>query len=117
MFVPNRPTPKALSDTELNAKIAELQLQPDGLVAAMAFIEQQSRLRQEDALELSKWELASQMHAATSPAVPAPELQDPAFPAPPVSSQPAPVASEVYEPIPRTGSRSCGRTGHRRANH
>lgn len=100
MFVPNRPTPKALSDTELNAKIAELQLQPDGLVAAMAFIEQQSRLRQEDALELSKWELASQMHAATSPAVPAPELQDPAFPAPPVFSQPAPVASEVYEPIP-----------------
>jgi purine-cytosine permease-like protein len=99
MFQPNPPTPKAMPDAELNAKIAELQLQPDGLVAAMAFIEQQSRLRQEDALELSKWELASQMHAATSPAVPVPELQDPAFPAPAVSNQPEPVATPVYEPI------------------
>ncbi len=79
MFEPNRPTPKAMPDSELNAKIAELQRQPDGLVAAMAFIEQQSRLRQEDALELSKWELASQMHAATAPAPKSDELQDPAI--------------------------------------
>jgi nucleobase:cation symporter-1, NCS1 family len=82
MFQPNPPTPKAMPDAELNAKIAELQLQPDGLVAAMALIEEQSRLRQEDALEYSKWELASQMQAATSPVAPTPEFQDPAFPAP-----------------------------------
>jgi hypothetical protein len=100
MFQPNPPTPKALSDAELNAKIAELQLQPDGLVAAMAFIEEQSKLRQQDALEYSKWELASQMHAATPRQVDASELQDPAFPAPEFSSQPEPVVPEVYEPIP-----------------
>jgi nucleobase:cation symporter-1, NCS1 family len=81
MFQPNPPTPRAMPDAELNAQIAQLQLQPDGLIAAMALIEEQSRLRQEDALELSKWELASQMHAATAPAVGVPELQDPAFPA------------------------------------
>lgn len=100
MFQPNPPTPKAMPDAELNAKIAELQLQPDGLVAAMAFIEQQSRLRQEDALEYSKWELASQMHAATSPAVQAPELVDPAFPAPEVSNRLEPEAPQVFEPTP-----------------
>jgi nucleobase:cation symporter-1, NCS1 family len=100
MFQPNPPTPKAMSDAELNAKIAELQLQPDGLVAAMAFIEEQSKLRQQDALEYSKWELASQMHAATPRQVDASELQDPAFPAPEFSSQPEPVVPEVYEPIP-----------------
>ena len=78
MFQPNPPTPRAMPDAELNAKIAELQLQPDGLVAAMALIEQQSKLRQEDALELSKWQLASQMHAATAPVAEPIELQDPA---------------------------------------
>jgi len=78
MFQPNPPTPTAMPDAELNAKIAELQLQPDGLVAAMALIEQQSRLRQEDALELSKWQLASQMHAATAPAPEPEQLLDPA---------------------------------------
>jgi purine-cytosine permease-like protein len=67
-----------MPDAELNAKIAELQLQPDGLVAAMALIEEQSTLRQEDALDLSKWELASQMHAATTPAPEPEQLQDPA---------------------------------------
>jgi NCS1 family nucleobase:cation symporter-1 len=77
MFQPNPPTPRAMPDAELNARIAELQLQPDGLVAAMALIEQQSRLRQEDALELSKWQLASQMHAATAPDPEPIDLQDP----------------------------------------
>jgi purine-cytosine permease-like protein len=57
-----------MPDAELNSKIAELQLQPDGLVAAMSLIEEQSKLRQEDALELSKWQLEAQMHAATEPA-------------------------------------------------
>ena len=78
MFQPNPPTPRAMPDAELNARIAELQLQPDGLVAAMGLIEQQSRLRQEDALELSKWQLASQMHAATAPAPEPVDFQDPA---------------------------------------
>lgn len=117
MFQPNPPTPRALPDAELNAKIAELQLQPDGLMAAMAFIEEQSKLRQEDALELSKWELAAQMNAATEePAENNPGLQDTDFrdPAdalqlptatnepeidifagvPPVSGQPNPLAPD-----------------------
>lgn len=70
MFQPNPPTPKAMPDAELTAKIAELQSQPDGLIAAMSLIEEQSRLRQEDALELSKWQLESQMHLATQPDLP-----------------------------------------------
>lgn len=95
MFQPNPPTPRAMADAELNTKIAELQLQSDGLVAAMALIEEQSRLRQEDALEFSKWELASQMHAATSPVIESQELQDPAFPTPVAIEEPvAPVSSE-----------------------
>ena len=98
MFQPNPPTPKAMPDAELNAKIAQLQLQPDGLVAAMALIEEQSRIRQEDALEYSKWELASQMHAATSPAVETPQLQDPAFPAPAAASQTEPAVEVSTEP-------------------
>jgi hypothetical protein len=85
MFQPNPPAPKAIPDDQLNAKIAELQLQPDGLVAAMALIEEQSRLRQEDALEFSKWQLQAQMHAATAPAPTEPEIfQDPVVFAPPV---------------------------------
>ena len=65
MFQPNPPAPKAMPDDQLNARIAELQLQPNGLVAAMSLIEEQSKLRQEDALELSKWQLEAQMLAAT----------------------------------------------------
>ena len=92
MFQPNPPAPKAMPDEQLNAKIAELQLQPGGLVAAMALIEEQSRLRQEDALELSKWQLEAQMHAATSPSPVEPEIfQDPVVITPPVV---APVANE-----------------------
>jgi nucleobase:cation symporter-1, NCS1 family len=107
MFQPNPPAPKAMPDEQLNAKIAELQLQPDGLVAAMALIEEQSRLRQEDALELSKWQLEAQMHAATAPAAVEPEIfQDPAvnpvIVSPVVSddtSAPAPIPSAVAEPV------------------
>ena len=85
MFQQNPPAPKAMPDAELNAKIAELQLQPNGLVAAMTLIEEQSKLRQEDALELSKWKLEAQMNAATEPApVDSFSFQDPAAPiAPP----------------------------------
>ena len=107
MFQPNPPAPKAMPDEQLNAKIAELQLQPDGLVAAMALIEEQSRLRQEDALELSKWQLEAQMHAATAPAAVEPEiLKDPAVNPVIVSpvetsdtSVPAPIPSGVSEPV------------------
>ena len=79
MFRPNPPAPRAMPDAELNAKIAELQLQPNGLMAAMTLIEEQSKLRQEDALELSKWKLEAQMHAATEPApIESTSFQDPA---------------------------------------
>jgi purine-cytosine permease-like protein len=89
-----------MPDEQLNAKIAELQLQPDGLVAAMALIEEQSRLRQEDALELSKWQLEAQMHAATAPAPLEPNvLQDPAV-SPPPAPTPTPIAAVASEPVP-----------------
>jgi hypothetical protein len=96
-----------MPDEQLNAKIAELQLQPDGLVAALALIEEQSRLRQEDALELSKWQLEAQMHAATAPAAVEPEiLKDPAVNPVIVSpvetsdtSVPAPIPSGVSDPV------------------
>lgn len=101
MFQPNPPTPKAMPDDELNATIAKLQSQPDGLVAAMALIEEQSKLRQEDALELSKWQLQEQMRAAT--AAPEPEiLEDPAAPdqkSVPVLNQAAPAAEETEPEI------------------
>jgi len=90
MFQPNPPAPKAMPDAELNAKIAELQLQPNGLMAAMTLIEEQSKLRQEDALELSKWKLEAQMHAATEPApVDSFSFQDPAALATPPLAAPA----------------------------
>ena len=93
MFQQNPPAPKAMPDAELNAKIAELQLQPNGLMAAMNLIEEQSKLRQEDALELSKWKLEAQMHAATEPApVDSFSFQDPAAPitpAGPIASTPS----------------------------
>ena len=114
MFQPNPPAPKAMPDAELNAKIAELQLQPDGLVAAMALIEAQSVLRQQDALDLSKWQLEAQMQAASEPAAPV-EFEDPAkfsaqVPAP--QEQIAPTAPEpvidifasVAPPAPQTPS-------------
>jgi purine-cytosine permease-like protein len=94
-----------MPDEQLNAKIAELQLQPDGLVAAMALIEEQSKLRQEDALELSKWQLEAQMHAATAPTPVEPEIfQDPvqitsSNLAPATISEVAPEPS-APEPIP-----------------
>jgi nucleobase:cation symporter-1, NCS1 family len=100
MFQPNPPAPRAMPDDQLNQKIAELQLQPDGLVAAMSLIEEQSRLRQEDALELSKWQLEQQMNAATEPAPVEPNMfQDPAEPMPPVVS---PLPAESIQELPST---------------
>jgi NCS1 family nucleobase:cation symporter-1 len=99
MFQPNPPAPKAMPDDQLNARIAELQLQPNGLVAAMSLIEEQSKLRQEDALELSKWQLEAQMLAATAPAAVEPEMfQDPIVSTPPVAA-PIPSPPKVSEPV------------------
>jgi len=114
MFQPNPPAPKAMPDAELNAKIAELQLQPNGLIAAMTLIEEQSKLRQEDALELSKWKLQAQMHAATEPApVESFAFQDPAAPtmppaAPPVvvETTPRPTIAKPAEHFPKVSSES-----------
>ena len=104
MFQPNPPAPKAMPDAELNAKIAELQLQPNGLMAAMTLIEEQSKLRQEDALELSKWKLEAQMNAATAPApVDAFSFQDPAAPiAPAEPMAPTPTLDTFASVAPLT---------------
>jgi purine-cytosine permease-like protein len=89
-----------MPDAELNAKIAELQLQPDGLIGAMNLIEEQSKLRQEDALELSKWKLQVQMHAATEPTLDDSfSFQDPASPITPPAAAQA-VVQKTPESIP-----------------
>jgi len=90
MFQQNPPAPKAMSDAELNTIMAELQLRPDGIMAAMSLVEEQSKLRQEDALELSKWRLQAEMRAATEPApVDSFSFQDPAAPTTLPASAPA----------------------------
>lgn len=65
------PTPKAMSDSDLNSKVAELQSQPGGLEAAMALIEEQTKLRQEDALALASWQLEDQMRRTSELSAPA----------------------------------------------
>lgn len=117
MLDPKPPAPKALPDDQLNARIAELQLQPDGLMAAMAFIEEQSLLRQEDALAFSRWELQAQMKAATEPTAPAvnePKTQEQTQSQPPIdifagvsqTPQPARVTESVAEETPPPTSES-----------
>jgi nucleobase:cation symporter-1, NCS1 family len=76
----NPPTPRAMPDSELNAKVAELQAQQGGLEAAMALIEDQTRLRQEDALALASWQLENQMRQASELKA-EPELASPEPPA------------------------------------
>ncbi|MFM5904115.1 MAG: hypothetical protein ACKOOD_03410 [Microbacteriaceae bacterium] len=51
-----RPTPRALSDAELNAALDEAKQSPDGLLAAMILLEQQEQIRREDAEALRAWE-------------------------------------------------------------
>ncbi len=51
-----RPTPRALSDAELNAALEEAKQSPDGLLAAMILLEQQEQVRREDAEALRAWE-------------------------------------------------------------
>jgi purine-cytosine permease-like protein len=99
-----------MSDDELNAEVMRLQSQPDGLMAAMALIEAQNLLRQQDSFAYSQWQLQAQMQVASAP-VHAPEAElkgvepDPIIvPAePPVVSQ-VPVAppAPVVPPAPVT---------------
>ena len=112
MESPTPPTPRSMSDDELNAEVARLQSQPDGLMAAMALIEAQNVLRQQDSFAYSQWQLQAQMNAASAPAVsPEPVTPEPVTPEPvapePVSAQPvvAPivtpvVTNPVLTPIP-----------------
>jgi purine-cytosine permease-like protein len=88
-----------MSDDELNAEVARLQSQPDGLMAAMALIEAQNLLRQQDSFAYSQWQLQSQMHAASAPVEvqePEPVVAEPATTSIPVV--PAPVA-EAQSPV------------------
>jgi purine-cytosine permease-like protein len=116
MESPTPPTPRSMSDDELNAEVARLQSQPDGLMAAMALIEAQNVLRQQDSFAYSQWQLQAQMQAASTPAaafepepsIPSPIAPNPVVPEPevvePVSiqtSSPEPIA---HEPIPTTPS-------------
>ena len=111
MESPTPPTPRSMSDDELNAEVARLQSQPDGLMAAMALIEAQNLLRQQDSFAYSQWQLQSQMHAASAPVdvqEPEPEVAEPATtsipvvqapvaeaPSPVVPSEPVPAVSDV----------------------
>jgi purine-cytosine permease-like protein len=84
-----------MSDGELNAEVARLQSQPDGLMAAMALIEAQNLLRQQDSFAYSQWQLQAQMQAASAPAVsqePTPVIAEPVVP--------EPVAAQIVTPEP-----------------
>ena len=69
MESPTPPTPRSMSDDALNAEVMRLQSQPDGLMAAMALIEAQNLLRQQDSFAYSQWQLQAQMQAASAPAI------------------------------------------------
>ena len=116
MESPTPPTPRSMSDDELNAEVARLQSQPDGLMAAMALIEAQNQLRQQDSFAYSQWQLQAQMHAAYAPPVvsePEPEspatvatgLGNPEITSPEQISVP-PVISEPVVPAPVVASAS-----------
>jgi len=80
MESPTPPTPRAMSDDALNAEVMRLQSQPDGLMAAMALIEAQNLLRQQDSFAYSQWQLQEQMKAASAPVEvrePDPKAADP----------------------------------------
>jgi purine-cytosine permease-like protein len=98
-----------MSDDELNAEVARLQSQPDGLMAAMALIEAQNLLRQQDSFAYSQWQLQAQMHAASAPIEaqePEPVIAEPATTSipvvpDPVAAAPSPVIAS--EPIAAVG--------------
>ena len=95
MESPTPPTPRSMSDDELNAEVARLQSQPDGLMAAMALIEAQNLLRQQDSFAYSQWQLQAQMQAASAPA----ELSEPE-PITPVTVAPEPIIEPVVSQEP-----------------
>ena len=109
MESPTPPTPRSMSDDELNAEVARLQSQPDGLMAAMALIEAQNLLRQQDSFAYSQWQLQAQMHAASAPIEaqgPEPVVAEPATTSipvvpDPVAAAPSPVIAS--EPIAAVG--------------
>jgi len=114
MESPTPPTPRSMSDDELNAEVARLQSQPDGLMAAMALIETQNQLRQQDSFAYSQWQLQAQMQAASAPPVvsePEPEAPEPVAEAPIILDTPAPeqisappVISDPVVPAPAVAS-------------
>ena len=83
-----------MSDDELNAEVMRLQSQPDGLMAAMALIEAQNLLRQQDSFAYSQWQLQAQMQVASAPA----EVAEPE----PKAAEPDPiiVPAPVVAPAP-----------------
>ena len=91
MESPTPPTPRSMSDEELNAEVARLQSQPDGLMAAMALIEAQNLLRQQDSFAYSQWQLQAQMQAASAPA----EVREPE----PKAAEPDPIIAPVAPPV------------------
>jgi purine-cytosine permease-like protein len=82
-----------MSDDELNAEVMRLQSQPDGLMAAMALIEAQNLLRQQDSFAYSQWQLQAQMQAATAPV----EKHEPES----ITTQPETPAPVIREAVPQ----------------
>jgi hypothetical protein len=91
-----------MSDDELNAEVMRLQSQPDGLMAAMALIEAQNLLRQQDSFAYSQWQLQAQMQAASAP----PIVSEPEPQAPPqvvpetITAEPVITPAEAVAIVP-----------------
>jgi nucleobase:cation symporter-1, NCS1 family len=102
MESPTPPTPRSMSDDELNAEVMRLQSQPDGLMAAMALIEAQNLLRQQDSFTYSQWQLQAQMQAASAP----PIVSEPEPQAPPqvvpetITAEPVITPAEAVAIVP-----------------
>ena len=102
MESPTPPTPRSMSDDELNAEVMRLQSQPDGLMAAMALIEAQNLLRQQDSFAYSQWQLQAQMQAASAPPIvsePQPQTPAQVFPEA-ITPEPAIVPAPAVAIVP-----------------
>ena len=102
MESPTPPTPRSMSDDELNAEVMRLQSQPDGLMAAMALIEAQNLLRQQDSFAYSQWQLQAQMQAASAPPIVSePEPQAPSQVVPEtITAEPVIIPAEAVAIVP-----------------
>jgi purine-cytosine permease-like protein len=91
-----------MSDDELNAEVMRLQSQPDGLMAAMALIEAQNLLRQQDSFAYSQWQLQAQMQAASAPPIVSePEPQAPSQVVPEtITAEPVIIPAEAVAIVP-----------------